>query len=250
MAGIFAPHGLPSEEVEMTLPFDWLIGGPTTTGGGTPGGEPPYDPTFQSGDVQYAGPNGTFAGSINMIFGLDLPNPSGTNGPGLLLGSSATPFTFWIIQDEAYTLAEAGNSLGITAGETQAGSSQPGGAIFMVGGGADLGTGGAVTVQGGTSAQGNGGFTTLAGGNATQGGIPGDVFVIGGAGQAPSQGANVHLIMTQVNSISGVVRIRVNSTPLIDFFHDGSVYLYLGGGFGTAGQHLTSQGPGLPVIWS
>lgn len=231
----------------MTLPFDWLIGGPAPAGG-SPGGNP-YNPTFQSGDVQYAGPNG-FAGSDNLIFGLDLPNPSGTRGPALLLGSSATPFTFWIIQDEAFTTADAGNSLGITAGETQAGSSQPGGDIFIVGGGADLGVGGAVTVQGGTSAQGNGGFATLAGGNATDGGIPGDAFVIGGAGESPGQGANVHLIMTEVNGIAGVVRIRVNSTPLFDFFKDGSIFIYNGGGFGTAGQHLTSQGPGKPVVWS
>ena len=230
----------------MTLPFDWLIGGPAAAGG-SPGGQP-YDPTFQSGDVQYAGPNG-FAGSNNMIFGLNLPNPSGTNGPALLLGSSATPFTFWVIQDQAFTTADAGNSLGIVAGETQPGSSQAGGNLTLYGGGSDAGIGGTATLQGGTSASANGGPAILAGGNATNGGVPGDAYVIGGSGQAPAQGANVHLIMTEVNNISGVVRIRVNSTPLIDFFHDGSVYLY-DGGFGTAGQKLTSQGPGLPVIWS
>lgn len=232
----------------MTIPFDWLIGGPAPAGG-SPSGEPPYDPTFQSGDVQYAGPNG-FAGSINMIFGLDLPNPSGTNGPALLLGSSATPFTFWIIQDEAYTVDNAGNNLGIVAGETQGGSSAAGGNLTLLGGGSDLGLGGSATLQGGTSALGNGGPCTVAGGNATSGGIPGDAYVIGGTGENPAQGANVHLICTEVNGIPGVVRIRVNSTPLIDFFADGSIYLYDGSGFGTAGQHLTSQGPGKPVIWS
>jgi hypothetical protein len=231
----------------MTTPFDWLIGGPQAQS--SPGGSP-YNPTFESGDVQYAGPAGSFAGNDNMIFGLNLPNPSGTPGPGLLLGSSATPFTFWIIQDQAFTTSDAGMSLGITAGETQSGSSQPGGNLTIIGGGADLGTGGGLTLQGGTSAAQNGGPTTLAGGNATSGGIPGDVYVIGGAGMAPSQGANVHLIMTEIAGISGVVRIRVNSTPLIDFYHDGSIYLYNGGGFGTSGQKLTSQGAGQPVIWS
>jgi len=231
----------------MTLPFDWLIGGPSSDA--IAGGEP-YDPTFQSGNVQYAGPGQTLDGSDNLIFGLDLPNPSGVNGPALLLGSSATPFTFWVIQDQAFTTADAGNSLGIAAGETQPGSSQPGGNLTLYGGGSDSGLGGTATLQGGTSANGNGGPTFVAGGNATNGGIPGDVYVIGGTGENPSQGANCHLIMTEVNGISGVVRIRVNSTPLIDFFNDGSMYLYEGGGFGTAGQHLTSQGPGLPVIWA
>lgn len=228
--------------------FDWLIGGPQLaafTGAA-------YNPIFESGQIAYAGPNGTLTGTNNVIFGLNLPNPSGTNGPGLLLGSQGTgsPFTFWVIQDQAFTINDAGMSLGITAGEVQPGSSQPGGNLFFVAGGADLGTGGTMTVQGGTSARGHGGQGILAGGNATNGGIPGDAFVIGGAGQNPGQGANVHLIMTMVNGISGVVRIRVNSTPLFDFFHDGSIYIYDGGGFGTAGQKITSQGAGLPVMWA
>ena len=231
----------------MTLPFDWLIGGPPQL---TPGGSPPYNPTFQSGDIQYAGPNGTLAGNINMIFGLDLPNPSGTNGPALLLGSSATPFTFWVIQDQAYTVDDAGMSLGITAGEVQPNSTQPGGDLTFIAGGADLGLGGTFTGQGGTSARGDGGPGILAGGNATAGGIPGDAYVIGGTGQNPSQGANCHLIMTEVNGIAGVVRIRVNSTPLIDFFANGAIYLYNGGGFGTPGQKITTQGAGGPAYWS
>ena len=143
-----------------------------------------------------------------------------------------------------------GNNLIITSGETQGSGTANGGYLLLIGGGSFAGTGGTATCQGGTSANGTGGPAILAGGNATNGGIPGDAYVIGGAGQAPGQGANVHLIMTEVNDISGVVRIRVNSTPLIDFYHDGSIYLYDGNGFGTAGQHLTSQGPGMPVIWS
>jgi hypothetical protein len=230
----------------MTLPFDWLIGGPPQL---TPGGEPPYDPTFQSGDVQYAGPDGTLAGSINFIFGLDLPNPAGGSGPGLILGSGPG-VTFFMTTDEAYTVSDPGNDLIIAAGEVQPDSTQAGGNLTCFGGSAYSGLGGTATWQGGTSFLGAGGPAVLAGGNATQGGIPGDAFVIGGSGQAPAQGANVHLIMTEVNNISGVVRIRVNSTPLIDFFANGAIYLYNGGGFGTAGQHLTSQGPGLPVIWS
>jgi hypothetical protein len=198
--------------------------------------------------VQYAGPNG-FAGSINFIFGLNLPNPAGGNGPGLILGSGPG-VTFFVTTDEAYTVEDPGNDLIFAAGETQTGSSQSGGNFTVYGGASYSGIGGTATVQGGTSYQGNGGAAILAGGNATDGGVPGDAYVIGGTGANPSQGANCHLIMTEVNGISGVVRIRVNSTPLFDFFHDGSIYVYNGNGFGTPGQKLTSQGPGMPVIWS
>src|SRR5271156_1474489 len=193
----------------MTLPFDWLIGGPAAAGG-SPGGEPPYDPTFQSGDVQYAGPNG-FAGSINFIYGNALPNPGGGTGPGLILGSGPG-VTFFVTTDEEYTVNDPGNDLIFAAGETQSVSSQAGGNFTVYGGASYSGIGGTATWQGGTSYQGNGGPAILAGGNATQGGIPGDAYVIGGTGQAPAQGANVHLVMTEVNSIAGVVRIRVNST--------------------------------------
>lgn len=209
-----------------------------------------YNVTFQSGQVQYVGPNNQLTGTNNMIYGGLLPNPTGTPGPGLLLGSGPTPVTFTILQDQAFSPTVNGNNLIITSGETAGSGTANGGYVLVIGGGAFGGTGGTATFQGGTSANGTGGEAILAGGNATNGGKPGDAFVIGGAGMAPSQGANVHLIMTEANGISGVVRIRVNSTPLIDFYPDGSIFLYNGGGFGTAGQHLTSQGPGLPAIWS
>ena len=230
--------------IPVTLPFDWLIGGPAPAGG-SPGGEPPYNPTFQSGDVQYEAPNG-FAGRINFIYGNALPNPAGNTGPGLILGSGPG-VTFFVTTDEAYTASDPGNELIIAAGETQGGSSQPGGQLFLLGGASDLGMGGLLQLQGGTSANGPGGDAVFQGGNST-GGIPGDAFVTGG--QNGTQGANVHLICTEINGIPGVVRIRVNSTPLIDFFANGAIFLYNGGGFGTAGQKLTSQGPGMPVIWS
>lgn len=209
-----------------------------------------YNATFQSGQVQYVGPNNALTGNNNLIFGLSLPNPSGVSGPGLLLGSGATPVSFWIIQDQAFTTAQAGNSLGITAGETQANSTQPGGLLQLFGGGADLGTGGGLLLQGGTSARANGGAVTVEGGSATNGGVPGDVFIIGGSGMAPSQGANVHLIMTKVAGISGDVRIRVNSTILMQFLQNGEIFLTASGtGAGLAGQPLVSGGLGAPATW-
>ena len=216
---------------------------------------PGYQAAFGSGYLQYGGPTGV-TGNINFEVGTNLPNPSGTNAPGFLIGSgggNGTPVNAWIITDQAYDALTPGNNLGITAGETQGSGTANGGMLFLLGGGSYGGTGGTLQLQGGTSANATGGPAILAGGNATNGGVPGDAYVIGGGGTVPSgagQGANVHLIMTLQNGISGVVRIRVNSTPLIDFFHDGSIYLYLGGGFGTTGQHLTTQGAGLPAKWA
>jgi hypothetical protein len=227
--------------------FEWLIGGPSDGPTGV------YAPFFRTGYIQYAGPNGTFAGDINFEFGLNLPNPSGTSGPALLLGSGAgngVANPFWIIMDQAYDLATPGNMLGITAGEAQPNSTRAGGALQVYGGAADLGTGGATLLQGGTSARQNGGAVTVAGGSATAGGIPGDVFIIGGSGQAPGRGANVHLIMTLNNGIAGDVRIRVNSTILVQFLQFGEIYLTASGtGAGLAGQPLVSGGVGAAARW-
>jgi hypothetical protein len=225
--------------------YNWLIGGP-----GTPAGV--YEPTFQYGEIQYAGPDGTFAASGQFGFGLAVPNPSGTNGPVLLLGSgtSGAPATAAIIQDQAFDATTNGNNLIITSGETQASGTANGGYLLGIGGGSYGGTGGTATWQGGTSLNGTGGEAILAGGNATAGGIPGDAFVIGGAGSAPGAGANVHLIMTLANSISGDVRIRCNSTILIQFQQHGEIYLTASGtGAGLAGQPLVSGGVGAAAKW-
>jgi hypothetical protein len=209
-----------------------------------------YNSNFNSGYLVFGGPNISTQSSINFEVGTNLPNPSGTPGPALLLGSgggNGTAIWAWIITDEAYDAQTPGNNLGITAGETQASGTQPGGQLFLVGGGSYGGLGGLLQLQGGTSLNGNGGEAVLQGGNSTNG-IPGDAYVSGG--QNGTQGANVHLIMTTVNGTSGVVRIRNNSTPLIDFYPDGSIYLYKGGGFGTAGQKLTTGGAGTYAYWS
>jgi hypothetical protein len=116
----------------------------------------------------------------------------------------------------------------------------------MIGGGSASGLGGTLQAQGGTSVSGNGGPAVLQGGNSTSG-IPGDAFVSGG--QAGTQGANVHLIMTTVAGTSGVVRIRNNSDPIIDVYADGRIYLYKGGGFGTAGQSLKTNGATGAAYW-
>jgi hypothetical protein len=169
----------------------------------------------------------------------------GSGGGGGTPSTPGTPVSFWIVQDAPFDNYTPGNNLGISAGESD--GAQAGGQLFLIGGGSASGLGGTLQAQGGTSVSGNGGPAVLQGGNSTSA-IPGDAFVSGG--QTGTQGANVHLIMTTVAGTSGVVRIRANSTPLIDFYADGSIYLYNGGGFGTTGQHLTSQGPGQPVKWA
>ena len=221
-----------------------------------PGGN--FNTYFQSGYIQYAGPNG-FTGNINFEFGTSVPNPSGTPGPFLLLGSgggNGTPAQFWVGTDEAYDNVTPGNTLGITAGETQPAGQAPGGLLWLIGGASFGGLGGALQLQGGTSLNGNGGYVSIQGGNST-GGIPGDVFVSGG--QNGVQGANVHLIASMLNGFTGVQRFRMNSDIQMDFIPIPStaangavgfqIYIYGGGGYGTAGQAIRSAGPGAPVYW-
>lgn len=211
----------------------------------------PYNPTFLSGGVHYNGPNGVVAADNNLIFGKSVPNPSGVNGPCLLLGSGGgggTNVTFAIIMDQAFDTATPGNDLIITAGEVQPSSTQRGGNLLIVAGGADAGPGGAMTIQGGTSLNGAAGPAILQGGNSTNEVDPaGDAFVI--AGQVGSVGGTVHLIMTLLNGVAGVIRHRVNSDILWDEFNDGSWFFYkVGGGtYGDAGAPIISRGAGQPV---
>lgn len=210
----------------------------------------PYNPTFQSGGIQYAGPAGVIASDNNMIFGKNVPNPSGIPGPVLLLGSgggAGANVSFWIIQDQAFDTASPGNDLNLTAGEVQPGSSQRGGNIFDIAGAADLGTGGQNLKQGGTSARGPGGIAVLQGGNNSDGlHPPGDAFI--SAGQAGSVGATYHLIATIVNGVPGVGRHRFNSTITIDEYSDGSWFWYGSNGFGVTGviTPTVARGAGQP----
>jgi hypothetical protein len=213
-----------------------------------------YSSTFDSGPIQYAGPNGTVAANNNFIVGNLIPNPAGTPGPCALWGSGGglgLNVSFWHITDQAFDLASPGNDVGHTAGEVQPGSTQRGGNWWSIAGAADLGTGGTWTGQGGTSARGPAGLTLLQGANNTDQSHPaGDVFMI--AGQVGSQGATYHLIMTQTNGVAGFGRVRVNSTPIRDEFSDGRIYSYPSNGFGTPIAPWISRGstPGQPAGWA
>lgn len=213
-----------------------------------------YQSFFQSGPIQYRGPTG-LAASNNFIAGLSLPNPSGSNAPAILLGSGGgggTAIQAWLITDQAFDNSTPGNTLGITAGETQGAGVAAGGPLTLYGGGAFGGKGGAFTAQGGTSANAGGGDTTVSGGNATGStgaAVPGELFLIGG--QVGKQGANVHLIATDLNGTAGDVRIRSNSTILQQFMKNGEIYLTKSGtAAGVAGQVLTSGGLGAAASWT
>lgn len=213
--------------------------------------------TFQSGDVPYwqttnpggLQPAGFFAHSNSFIFGTAIPLPDGTNGNALLLGSgggSGTPTEAWILTDQAFDTVTPGNTLGITAGETQAAGTANGGLLWLLGGGSFGGTGGELRLQGGTSRNGAGGPTNVFGGNATGLAPPGDVFIV--AGQAGNVGANVHLIMTTLNGVGGSVRIRNNSNILYEFINNGAIFIGASGA-GLPGQPLVSGGPGASASW-
>lgn len=209
-----------------------------------------YSPIFQSGYVVYTGAGSSFQANIAFEFGTNIPNPSGVPGAALLLGSGGgkgIPATTWIISDQAYDALTPGNTLGITAGETQASGIANGGLLWLIGGASFGGTGGELLLQGGTSLNGPGGMTILQGGNSTHG-IPGDVFV--SAGQNGTQGANVQLIATEVNGLPGSIIFRINSTQLYEFESSGAIFIGPTAGVGLPGQAFTSGGPGEPVTWA
>ncbi len=208
-----------------------------------------YNPAFISGPVMWKGASG-LAADNNMIFGLNLPNPSGNNSAALLLGSGGgggIPIQAWIISDQAFDASTPGNTLGITAGETQNAGTAAGGDLLLYGGASFGGMGGRILLEGGTSFNGNGGWAVLHGGNSTHG-ASGDVFVEGG--ETGTQGSSVHLIATNIAGIAGDVRIRSNSDVLIQFLKSGEIYLTKSGtAEGVLGQCLTSQGPAAAAAW-
>lgn len=198
---------------------------------------------FGSGYVQYTGPDQSLVANINFIFGNNLPNPSGVPAPCFLLGSGVQ--NVWYITDQAYTTDNAGINVGMTAGETQPASLQPGGSFSIYGGGAANGTGGQTLIQGGTSVWGAGGDLTLSGGGSTHN-VSGNVYVIGG--QTGNQGGSIKLIATTLAGSPGYVYFYSNSTILYAFANTGAIFVG-GTNQGLAGQPLVSGGPGATANW-
>lgn len=215
--------------------------------------------TFQSGDIPFwqapAGSTGLqtadhFGHSNSLIFGTNIPLPDATNGNALLLGSGGgggTPTEAWILTDQAFDNVTPGNTLGMTAGETQPAGVANGGLLWFIGGASWGGTGGETRLYGGTSHLGPGGVVNILGGSGGPTAAPGDVVI--GAGQTGNRGAAVRLAMSTFGGVSGFVRIQNLSNPLIDFMNAGQMFLYNGNGFGLAGQPLVSGGPSGAMSW-
>ena len=227
----------------MTLPFDWLIGGPAPLSGGGV-----YEAPFKSGSIQVLGPNNSITGYGAFQFGFALPNASGIPSEGMLIGGAGQPQVV-ILTDEQLP-GQKGITMIIEAGDASPfdGANQDGGDLLDFAGGTINGTGGTRKVQAGTSVNGRGGATIVQGGDSTNG-IPGDVFIEGGVNG--SQGANVQLIATGLGTpiTYGVIRHRFNSIFTMDEFENGAWYLYKGGGYGLAGQPIVSGGPNGPVSY-
>ena len=214
-------------------------------------------PFFKSGDIQYAGPQGQLLGSDNFIVGLNLPNPGGVNGPFLLLGSgfgpggSPNPGFAWIGTDQAFDNFTPGNTLGITAGETQGAGVAAGGLLWLIAGASFGGKGGELREFGGTSANAGGGDVNIQGGGATgltAAAIPGECFL--SAGQQGRQGANIHIISTTLNGIPGAIRLRNNSTVMYEIEASGALFIGTPvNSFGTNTQAFVSGGPGVSPYW-
>lgn len=169
-----------------------------------------YSNTFISGPIQWAGFGDYLYGNNNFILGLALPNPTGTDLPGLLLGSGAngTQQNACIIQDTVVAGNNA-NWLFISAGETAANSFDQGGGLVFYGGAASYGNGGGLTIQGGTNIGPNqAGSITITGGVSTNGGA-GDIYITGGLGGA--RGGNVKILASNVGGVPGQVEIGTNS---------------------------------------
>lgn len=198
---------------------------------------------FQSGYIQYTGAGQSFYASINLLFGTEIPNPSGVNAPCLLLGSNVPQV--WFITDQQYTLTSPTVNVGMTAGEAQPGSLVPGGSFSIFGGAGANATGGPVLVQAGTSLFGSGADLTLSGGGSTHN-VSGNVYITGG--QTGNQGGSIKLIATNLNDVPGFVYICSNSNILYAFQNTGAIFVG-GTNEGTAGQPFVSGGPGTTANW-
>lgn len=208
-----------------------------------------YEAPFQSGSIQLKGADGGLAGLGDFQYGLNLPNASGTPGPGLLL-AGAGKSQMALICDEQLP-GQKGITLIIEAGDASATApaTDDSGDLLAFAGGTLNGNGGTSKLQGGTSVHARAGDAVLHGGNTTDG-TPGNAVCIGG--ETGPTGANVLLIATLPSGATGPgdVRIQINSTILIQFLSNGEIYLTSSGtGAGLAGQPMVSGGIGSPAKW-
>lgn len=227
-------------------------GGGSTTPGGT------WNGTFLSGSIQYNN-NGAFGGLGDFQYGLNLPNASGTPGPGLLLaGAGKTQVA--LICDEQLS-GQKGITLIIEAGDASASgaATDDSGDLLAFAGGTLNGDGGVAKYQGGTSVHARAGDVVIHGGNSTNG-TPGNAVIMGGE-TGTAAGSSTLLFMIKPTGAPSFGDVRIvkgdgggppggTSTILIQFLDNGEIYLTSSGtGAGLATQPLISQGIGAPAKW-
>src|SRR6185437_4926844 len=175
-------------------------------------------------------------------------------GAAFLLGSGGgggTAITACLITDQAFDNITPGNTIIITAGETQGAGTANGGLLWLIGGGSFGGVGGTLQLQGGTSLNGSGGLTVVQGGNATNAlGIPGDVHIIegevGSGGVRMSNGSDI----SHTNIMADFIAFgapSAGSQPM-------QIFLYgcignTGGGYGPVGAPMVSGGSAGQTQW-
>lgn len=206
-----------------------------------------YESTFQSGQIVYGGPSNTLTTSAQFRVGLNLPNASGINSPGLFVGGAGQTQVVYITDEQLP--GQKGITVIRESGDASASGAAnwDGGDLLDFAGGTLNGNGGTAKYQGGTSVNGRAGDAILHGGNTTNG-TPGNAVCIGA--ETGPVGSGVLLVMTKPPGAAayGSVDIHANSTVLIQFLSNGEIYLTASGtGAGLAGQPLVSGGIGAPA---
>jgi hypothetical protein len=211
-----------------------------------------YNSFFNSGYVAWVGPGGTLNFSGQLVFGTNIPNPTGINAPALLIGGAGQPRAC-LLTDEQIN-GQKGIDLIIAAGNVgnSPTNADTGGDLLMFGGGALLGPGGAIKVQGGTSVNSIPGATTIHGGNGTGAGAQrGDVDIIGG--ELGTNGGRIRLTMTYGTGTDGQILIQSANTAggtnlLWTITRQGSVIFGAGGQ--SVGDVLVSAGVTALPVWT
>jgi len=211
-----------------------------------------YSSFFNSGYVAWVGPNGTLNFSGQLVFGTNIPNPTGINAPALLLGGAGQARAC-LLTDEQLN-GQKGIDLIIAAGNVgnSPTNADNAGDLLLFGGGALNGQGGAIKVQGGTSVHGLPGTTTIHGANGTgSGAARGDVDIIGG--ELGTNGGSIRLTMTYGTGTDGQILIQSANTSggtnlLWTITRQGAVIFGAGGQ--STGDVLVSAGVSALPVWT
>ena len=228
-----------------------------------------YEPVFESGSLQVAGPNGVPVGYGDLQWGFLLPNASGIPSSGILAGGAGKVQVIHIT--DAQITGLKGLTVIRTAGDADSTPGNPGlddGGDLLDFAGASLNAnGGAAKYQGGTSVNARAGDATLQGGNATgtnpnaqagnavvSSGVVGNKCGIGVilSANLPPGATGTPVIRHQFGTAppTGTILVTDEFLDGSKFFYDLSTFPTIGrGGFGTLGQVEMSSGMGKPTFW-